>query len=61
MVESETLEQFEDTFVKIVFIVSSKRDVLKCLTAVLVPAELFQCQIINTIKDTNFINGYKVI
>jgi len=53
LVESETLEQFEDTFVKIVVIASSETDGLENFTSVPTPAELFRCHLINTIKDTN--------
>lgn len=56
LVESDTLEKFEDTFVKIVVIASSETDGLECLTSVPAPAESFRCHIINMIKDTNPLN-----
>lgn len=60
LVESETLEQFEDTFVEIIVIASFETYGLKCSTLVPAPAELFRCHMINLIKDTNFINNHQL-
>lgn len=51
LVESKTLEEFEDIFVMILVISLSETDGLRCFTEIPTPAEEFRCRIINIIKD----------
>lgn len=61
LVESETLEKFEEIFVKIVVIASSETDGLELRsTSVPVPAELFRSHMISMIKDTNLLNDFEL-
>lgn len=54
LVESRTLKQFEDTFIKMSVIASSETDGLECSTIIPTPFEKFCCDIINMIKYVNF-------